>query len=32
MHLSQELTKLGRENQAAREAKKQERQEKLLRA
>lgn len=32
MQLSQELTKLGQENQAARESKKQERQEKLLQA
>jgi phosphomethylpyrimidine synthase len=32
MHLSQELTKLGQETKAAREAKKEERQEKLLRA
>lgn len=32
MHLSQELTKLGKENQAAREEKKRERQEKLLKA
>ena len=32
MHLSQELTQLGQENQAAREAKKEKRQEKLLKA
>ena len=32
MHLSQELTKLGQENQALRDAKKEERKEKLLRA